>query len=216
MIASRREILKTALALPFMVGREETPAILAEGHCLSRESARGFRSVSQLPRNVVIAAGWRDLNHQAANALRRRVRAGAFLLFESAPDCSLRQAHLLASEFQLGVKLGMRTDGEWQGDYVAFCQPEKHWVRPFLTPVAVHCRDARVLAQINGVPVAVERRMGAGRIVFLGSMLGPNLLAGEREAREVVAALLRGARRRISDPALTVESVAGFSPSTEF
>ena len=68
-------------------------------------------------------------------------------------------------------------------------------------PIAVKVRDfSRVvplsgpgwdhIAEVDGVCVGLTRRIGRGRLVVLGSPLGPVLLGEDREAHEWLAALL--------------------------
>jgi hypothetical protein len=74
--------------------------------------------------------------------------------------------------------------------YINYVWPKAVVVRSFLDAVPVECRPSEVVAHHSGIPVAMRRRIGRGGIIFLGSMLGPNLYAEEREARLVVTDLL--------------------------
>jgi len=118
--------------------------------------------------------------------------AGACLLFETTPDASAELARHLATEFQIGLEPAAKLGNprEWAGEYIEYRQPVRRLVRPFLSSVTVLHAQGAVLAQSNQTTVAVEKPMGRGRIIFLGSMLGPGLFAEEREAHEVAAALL--------------------------
>ena len=76
------------------------------------------------------------------------------------------------------------------GLYIHYSWPRREMTRSFLQPVPVVCSDAEVIARYGGTPVAMKRRYGLGGVVFLGSMLGPNLYAGEPQAWRIVAGLL--------------------------
>lgn len=193
MKVSRRGLLQSAAAaLPVLKMRVEEDArveILAEGHCLSAESARGFRNaLGGMQRPMVVAAGMRDLCSKQAMALKARVGAGERLVFESAPEYSAEQVQCLADEFQIRVQ---RSGGraEWNGEYVEYQWPVRKLVRPFLAAVTVQGREWTPLATMRGGVCAAQKRFGLGKMIFLGSMIGPGLLADEREAHEVMAAL---------------------------
>jgi hypothetical protein len=132
----------------------------------------------------------RNFGARQARELKRRVAAGEWLVFESAPDYSETQARCLADEFGVRVRKAPGTAG-WSGEYVEYQAPVRKLVRPFLDTVMVEANQWTMLARLQCNICALERRLGCGKIIFLGSMIGPSLLADEREAHEVTAALLK-------------------------
>ncbi|MGH9454285.1 MAG: hypothetical protein ACRD2O_10000 [Terriglobia bacterium] len=69
--------------------------------------------------------------------------------------------------------------------YVDFVWPHLTKIRDFSRAVPVYSDDAQVVAvSPGGIPVAVRRRIGRGTMIFLGSPVGPSILAGDPEARE--------------------------------
>ncbi len=192
MRVSRRRFLGSAVVVPLLGAPAARLDVLTEGHCLSEESGRGFREALRGvgSRSVVVAAGFRNLSAERARELKRRVKAGEWLVFESAPDYSERQARCLAEEFGIRVSRGYRTEG-WNGEYVEYEWPVRTLIRPFLGAVKVEARLWAPLARLRGSVCAARTEFGRGGIVFFGSMIGPGLLSEEREACEVVATLLR-------------------------
>lgn len=162
--------------------------ILADSDLLSQESARGYLSVlgkSQFNR-VVVVIGGRQLSAAALIELRAHVAQGSGLIWEAAPghDCRLQLA-----------TLGVRTlppfpVSAFENLYVRYSNPKETLVRRFesITPVREECGTG--LAHYAGYSIATKRRVGSGRVMFLGSMLGPHLLAEDREARVLARHLL--------------------------
>jgi hypothetical protein len=83
--------------------------------------------------------------------------------------------------------------------YVEYTWPSAAAVRDFsrVVPLARLGDDGRgeVIARVDGVPVALRRRVGRGTLLFLGSPLGPALWAGDAEATRWLADVLASARR---------------------
>jgi hypothetical protein len=63
--------------------------------------------------------------------------------------------------------------------------------RTFLALVPVISEANETIAYYGRIPVAAKRRIGQGGIVVLGSMLGPNVRAAEREAAEITTEIFR-------------------------
>jgi hypothetical protein len=165
--------------------------VLTERHCLSEESGRGFREALRgTRRKVVVAAGMRDLRAEQARGLKQRMMAGEWLIFESAPDYSEMQARCLAEKFGIGVSRGCGAE-DWSGEYVEYEWPVEKLVRPFLGVVMVETRLWTPLARLRGSVCAAQKGFGRGQMIFLGSMIGPGLLAEERDAHEVMRAMLK-------------------------
>ncbi|MGI9073966.1 MAG: hypothetical protein ACR2JB_22215 [Bryobacteraceae bacterium] len=205
---TRREfllsILSTPLAAAFVQHPLEPPGaeleIIPEPHCLSEESANGFRLLlnrNKLPSRplskVVIIPGARQLSCETAFALRRQVSAGAWLILESGLAFMPRheatgQIRVLRDVFGLEVQAPLAN----RGAYIEYTWPLRRLVRDFSMVTPLKCSRAETIAEIQGVAVCAKRPVGKGSgIIFLGSMLGPGLLAEEREAHEIGSAMLR-------------------------
>ncbi len=74
--------------------------------------------------------------------------------------------------------------------YVDFCWPVPTKVRDFTRVVPITAQAGEVIGWAEGLPIAMKRKVGRGRLIFLGSPLGPSLLAGDHEARRWLRALL--------------------------
>ena len=69
--------------------------------------------------------------------------------------------------------------------YVDYTWPSAAKVRDFsrVVPLGRQAGGGEVIAWVDGLPVALKRQSGHGRLIFLGSPLGPALWAGDAEAR---------------------------------
>ena len=75
--------------------------------------------------------------------------------------------------------------------YVHFHWPMRIMVRDFSAVVPVDWREGQVIAAADGLPVALLRRARLGQLVFLGSLLGPALWAGDEDAARWLRSLLQ-------------------------
>jgi hypothetical protein len=205
---TRRELLFNMLSTPFaatLVDHPPEPAhaqpqIIPEPHCLSEESASGFRLLLQRnghllkgfsPRLIIIP-GARQLSHETGFALLRQVRAGTWLILESGVAFvrlqeAIRQIRVLFDVFGLEVRAPLAN----RGPYIEYTWPLRRLVRDFSMVTPLKCSRAETIAESGGVAVCAKQPVGRGGIIFLGSMLGPGLLAEEREAHQVGGAILR-------------------------
>ena len=87
------------------------------------------------------------------------------------------------------VDLWDSADSFKQSPYVDFHWPVVTKVREFSRAVPVETGDGKAIARFQNLSVAVKRRMGKGTLVFLGSPLGPHLLASDQEAIRWLGAL---------------------------
>lgn len=203
---TRREILfDIAAAAPLagyvlghpLVPLRREPEIIEEPHCLSQESAKGFRLLlsrnqQALSPKLMIAPGNRKLSREAALRLLHRVTAGKWLILESglpfmAREEALGQLKLLRDVFGFRVHAPLAVEDA----YIEYTWPLRRLVRHFSMIAPIECSRSESIAERWGVPVCEKRFIGSGGVIFLGSMLGPGLLAEEREAHEVGAGLLR-------------------------
>jgi hypothetical protein len=201
---TRRELLASVAAAPLVEVlparcQGERPGIrfYEEAHALAEESARGFRllcgvsSTAGSP-SVIIAPAVRDIRPGACAALLEHVRRGAWLLFESGvcfssnQEC-FQQARTLKQTFGLDVLPPLRTANLPQvaGTYVNYAKPAAKMVRSFHAVTPIRCPHSETVARFHEHAVCSIRAIGKGGVIYLGSMLGPGLLAEEREAREV-------------------------------
>ncbi|HTU43475.1 MAG TPA: hypothetical protein VMF91_00325 [Bryobacteraceae bacterium] len=187
---TRRQVLQQALCVPLTASFYSSSGlrILAAPDCLSQESAAGFRSVLTLrcPRNLIVVCG--AVDYTSALRLRDHALHGGRILWELSPHAP--QPRLFQDKF--GVTLNEPLAASHDRLFIRYCWPHATLTRSFSPVVPVHCPAGEIVAHYGAVPVAIKRRIGRGGIVFLGSMLGPNLRAEEREARALAAAIFSG------------------------
>jgi len=192
-MVTRRTFLGAAVAAPLAasLGSWRGAAVSGGLRCVLPESAAGFEGVRSRDRTdgVVVFAGvtgWDD-------SIPRRVHDGALVLFESAagfghPEAFESQRRGLARSFGLILDppRSLWSSGQGPG-YVDFDWPHRARVRDYSSCVAVE--GGRTVARLGAMPVASLRRLGAGRLLFLGSPIGPALWSGDPEARAWLVAL---------------------------
>ena len=213
---TRREFL-TGLALaPFVVrlaaarsAAARNVEIWQEDHCLSLESAMGFRhlvsrnspatsfaSDRTASSSLIIAPGIRWMSLSIAVDLADRIHQGAWVILESGLGFSPRaeskhQIDLFKKVFGLQllppVKVGKNPAA---ATYVEYTRPVHRLVRTFEAITPVRCDQSEALARWGKHSVCIRKRIGDGTFVFLGSMLGPGIWAEEREAIEIASALV--------------------------
>jgi hypothetical protein len=182
-----------------VAGSAPSIVVFPEPHLLSEESARGYGTLlaaitPQVP--TIILPAIRQLSFEEAGRLRDQAFQGAWLILESGAAYShlgewRGQARVLAEVFGLNVREEI-TASTTQPAYLTYSCPERIMVRTFGAMSPVHCQPNEQLAECGGTPIAAKRQVGKGCVVYLGAILGVGLLAREREAHAVGAALLRG------------------------
>ena len=211
---TRRKLLASVACAPLMQALPDECKVVCPGiqfyeepHVLAEESARGFRSLLSLSNtagspSVIIAPAVRNIHPGACAALLEHVRRGARLLFESGVCFSsdrecFEQAKALKQVFGLEVLPPVRTASlpQASGTYVIYAQPVAKSVRSFHAVTPVQCSDSETIARFHEYSVCAMKAIGKGRVIYLGSMLGPGLLATEREAQEIGDALIRWLQR---------------------
>lgn len=172
---------------------------------LAEESLAGFRSV--MPAGSLISdftpeKNWRGerIVVPSAQALSREhiaplldsIEHGAWVIWERAagfgPENARDGSELLCDALGLQMRRRVRVQSSM---YVHYRWPVVAMVRAFHRPAVLDCAPGEVIAEYDGAPVAMKRGYGNGGIVFLGSMLGPGIRAGEPEARQVAQAFFR-------------------------
>lgn len=210
---TRRQLLNEAVALPCLIGRGETAPsvrrlVLERGgdDLLAQESAAGFRSVmpahsiitslfalqSRKTRMIVLPAVQKLTTRQAA-LLEHTMENGVWVIWERAASFSDGNASI-GKRFShaLGIDIGRVMPVE-RNLYVRYRWPVDTMVRAFHEVAEVRCSPDEAIAEYQGVPIAMKSARGKGGLIFLGSMLGPGLAAGEAEAHQIAAGFLRSA-----------------------
>ena len=199
---SRRQMLRECLAIPAAFGLATSGAvsscqILHNADLLSEESARGYRRLvaaiptATCPRNLFIAAGFPDTSGALVSRLHKSLEHGAWLLWESSASFAPKESRAMSLE-----GFGIRTYAPssvriTKSLYVQYRWPRTALIRTFASVVPIDVRSLdQPIAFYDGQPVGGVRRIARGGVVFLGSMLGPHLQAGDREAEQFCRHLL--------------------------
>ncbi len=206
---TRREFLGVTAAaalppplLPFPSSAAAPPTppwlvIPGNGQCSLPESAPGFHAAlddqgPKLGAFMVIVPALLELAPRLAGTIVRFLRNGITVIVESgagfAGHLSFRQhRRSLRESLQLDVRapVALWTDDSRsrRGLYVDYTWPHPAKIRDFSRVVPVGDQPGEVIAWVDGMPVALKRRVDAGTLIFLGSPLGPALWAGDLQAR---------------------------------
>lgn len=140
--------------------------------------------------------------HLTSPSILRKLRscldAGSRILFESGTTFLAEEEfrvhqQVMKSEFGLDLcsrqPVWQERDSFKEAPYVNFNWPIAVRIRDFSRIIPISCEPGDTVARFNGFAVAVRKRIGRGMLVFLGSPLGPHLWAGDRQARQWLAAL---------------------------
>ena len=209
---TRRSFLAVTGASPFALtpcgrtGRDGCVVLDAGAHCLSESTLGYLRSsgitavsrTSVMPaRAAIVVAPAAVVDRSSARRLRDAAWRGRSILIELGfaflDDAQVgAQRWLISDAFDVNVGevAHLWHDGRERVPYVRYDWPVAVWVRDYSRAVAVDGPGWRVIAEIEGRPVAVRRRVGRGSVTILGSPLGPALRAGDREAARWFAAFL--------------------------
>jgi hypothetical protein len=192
---TRRQLLEQTFAVPLAMSLRATvqPSrieIISEPNCLSQESAEGFRAVlaSIAASDVILLCGVSCPNGHRTFELRHRALRGAWVIWENSPFA--HQKEMLEDAF--GIATEDRQPVSPDRLYVSYNCPVHTLTRALSAITPVSCAPGEIVARYGNVPVAMKRPLGRGGIVFLGSMLGPNLRAEEREAKQIATAIFSG------------------------
>jgi hypothetical protein len=180
-------------------GRPEWRVLDLGPDCILRESLAGFSRAGvpacplpmegQESRSYVVPAAAR-LTDGLLTRLSDHVQKGGWLIFESAAGFGgfEVQHEQLARHFRLTIEPPVDL---WAGGasvpYVDYHWPVCTKVRDFSIVVPIRAGAAEIIGTIGQIPVAAR----LGSLVFLGSPIGPSLLAGDREALLWFNALLQ-------------------------
>jgi hypothetical protein len=198
---SRREVfglLATPAALGLTIsGAASSCQILHNADLLSKESARGYRRLvaaspaATCPRNLFIAAGFRDMSGSLVSRFYKSLEDGAWLLWESPASFAPKESRPMSLEV-FGIRtFSARRVRLARSLYVQYRWPRTAIIRTFGSVVPIDARSLdHTIGFYEGQPVGGVRRIGRGGVLFLGSMLGPHLQAGDLEAEQFCRHLL--------------------------
>jgi hypothetical protein len=213
-VQTRRELLKQGFFFPLVTDlrSKRTEAngieIISEPNCISQESAGGFRSLVAAEsrrkrqcgtRSIILLCGDTTIGAWYALHLRERAARGTWIVWESSPISCTREnfaerTRIMRGAFGIMLREPILLSPDRLRDtgmYVQYRWPCAAVIRTFSTVLPVTCLDSEIVAQYGGTPVAMRRRIGHGGVVFLGSMLGPNLRAEDVEAQVIGSEMLR-------------------------
>jgi hypothetical protein len=204
MVMSRREFLgRTASAMTVafpiagVTGNEHAVVTVLdlEEHCALRESLAGYARTSAgvVPRRpVLIVPAAVALPASATSEIAKCLHRGGTVLLESGAGFA-GESGFRAQRDALRSLLGVHIEGvrfkSRDVPYVDYMWPYPTKIRDFSRVVPVGDHPGEIIARVDGFPVALKRRVGAGTLIFLGSPLGPALWAGDTEARQWLSRL---------------------------
>lgn len=191
--------LLSAGALPGSAAehRAGVTLLLDSDDCLARESAAGYRrALSGMgDAHTIIVPAISALSLAAATALRAKAQAARSVILESAfafSDDTLmeQQCRIVRDVFGLPIQWPQEETGG-AASYIEYRWPVEVLVRSFGQPVYIRNGNQRDIAHHPGNRIVAARKsMGNGQVVFLGSPLGPLLLAEDREATLLVRRMI--------------------------
>ena len=193
--------------LPLDVTRRGCVLLDLNERCCSSESVYGYESAltsagAQWTRAdarwmspsgcaVLIVPAALEIPPPVVRVIMSCLQTGASVILESgagfAADRDYR-AHRVVLRDYLQVHIEMPLD-LWPDNssqripYVDYAWPRPAKVRDFSRVVPLGRQTGEVIARVDGLPVGLRRASGRGRLIFLGSPLGPALWAGDAEAR---------------------------------
>ena len=178
--------------------------MILEGPCTVQESLRGYQAAlprsgrwffpnKSLPRRnvVVILPSVGIVRPQFARMLLELVKDGATGIIESGAGfvghLEFRQ-HRQSLRERLGIHVTAPVtlwsrESKQRPPYIEFTWPRRLYVRDFSRVVPPAAQEGDIIAIVGDLPVALKRRIGAGMLIYLGSLLGPALWSGDVQAR---------------------------------
>jgi hypothetical protein len=151
-------------------------------------------------------AGTGTVSQELAVKLVKYTRRGAGVIFESAAGFGGFESQREMLDEHFGVQIERPVDlPKNRIPYVDYHWPVSVKVRDFDRVVPVRARAGDVIATIDGIPVGAR----FGKLIFLGSPIGPSMLAGDREAQFWFKEVIRSA---VFADAVYNKSLWQFSP----
>ena len=172
--------LDTRVESPELVGAVAVLHLGGEGQVL--ESVRGYKRALETLGSQPVAV--------TDSSVVMAARRGATVIIETSAAAS-DALTALAVDAEHPRNLWRRDFTRATVPYISYTWPVPVMVRDFSRVVPVSGTGWDPIAEVGGVCVGLTRRIGRGRLVVLGSPLGPVLLGGDREAHEWLAALLQ-------------------------
>jgi hypothetical protein len=95
---------------------------------------------------------------------------------------------MLAGHFGIRIQPPVDLWANGSAPYIDYRWPVRERVRDFSRVTPISAESGAIIGSAGDLPVAARR----GRFIFLGSPIGPALLAGDREAHSWFSALAGG------------------------
>lgn len=165
-------------------------------NCVLRESLAGFCGMGmptccastdgqECRFHVVPGAG--SLREEFARRLSAFARGGGWVVFESAAGFGgfEDQRRVLAVHFGIRIQPPVDLWANGRAPYIDYRWPVRERVRDFSRVTPISPEGVEIIGFAGALPVAAKR----GRFIFVGSPVGPALLAGDREAHSWFNAL---------------------------
>lgn len=177
-------------------GYRQSLSVHGDFETVSRSSMAAF--------GTIVVPAFSSLSRLDALALHERAMAGHRVVLESglgfADELEAQEQRTLLGEC-FGLRMmALPNPAAERFAYVQYSWPLDVMVRHFGPLASVDGLNYRPIAHVKDTPVAVTKQIGRGSIVFLGSPLGPLLMAGDREAA-ILARSLSLTNARVSDAA---------------
>jgi hypothetical protein len=167
--------------------------------CLLRESLMGFYGMGipacctpmfEQECRLCVVPGAGSLPEEVARRLSAFSHDGGWVVFESAAGFGgfEDQRRMLARHFGIRIQPPVDLWANGTAPYIDYRWPVRVRVRDFSRVTPISAESLEIIASAGDLPVAARR----GRLIFLGSPVGPALLAGDREAHSWFSALAGG------------------------
>jgi hypothetical protein len=185
MLDRRQFLMVSGSAVLPRVPREGGVVLHAPTNTLAEESWRGYRRCLDFnsPTRLVIVPAFQELSREQWVALKEE--AGLVILESGLAFATESEmaSHGAALETHFGIRIAGRARPSGLR-YVRYRWPIDVLVREFGTAVSV---QGEAIASVSGQAVAGRR----GNVIYLGSPLGPLLLAGDPQAQTWLNAVTR-------------------------
>jgi len=173
--------------------------------CLLRESLVGFCGMDipacRAPMDgqecrFYVVPGMGPLPEEFARRLSAVTRGAGWVVLESAAGFGgfEEQRRMLARHFGIRIQPPVDLWANGTAPYIDYRWPVRERVRDFSRVTPIYAEGVEIIGSAGDLPVAARR----GRLIFLGSPVGPALLAGDREAHSWFRALARGCSLTLS------------------
>ena len=196
--STRRHFLAGAVALAgaALPAHRSSLAILSCQCPLSQESHRGYNLAIQnrinSARELIVAAGLREITLSGLAALHSRVQSGAWLIWERAATFDSADHSETERNFAQAFHFPMPATqpSEPTSLYVRYKWPLPVMIRRIGSVPALHVSpSSETIATYAGHPCAFLHRVGFGGVIYLGSMLGPQLSTDKAAAAWLTSVL---------------------------